>query len=75
MKSVLNFSTSPKVFLSSEIANFAESANPKDGISFSIGGSGTHLNVNKAKLYHQIPDEAMTKGMTQSPVNVITIIR
>ena len=75
MKRVLNLSTSPSVFLISLIAKLAESPNPRDSISFSIGGSGTHLNVNRAKQYHQIPDEAMQNGIIQSPSRSMTIAR
>ena len=75
MNNVLNFSISPRVFLISEIANFADDMKSKDGISFSIGGSGTNLKVTNAKPYHQIPDDAITKGITHSPVKVKTIPR
>ena len=75
MNRVLNLSTSPRVFLISEIANFAESLIPRDSISFSIGGSGTHLKVKRAKQNHQIPDEAMQNGIIQSPSSNMTIAR
>ena len=39
-----NFSTSLRVFLSSEMANFVDATNPPDG------SSATNLNVNKARL-------------------------
>ena len=66
MKRVLNLSTSPTVFLISLRASLVDSTRPRDSISFSIGGSGTHLNVYRAKPYHQIPEVARAKLIAQS---------
>ena len=66
MKSVLNLSTSPMVFLISLIAREADSFTPNDSISFSIGGSGTQLNVSRAKPYHQIPEVAIASWVAHS---------
>ena len=75
MNKVRNLCTSEMVFRISFKAIFADSLKPKAGISSLIGGSGTHLNVNKANPYHQAADEAITNGMTQSPVSASTMPR
>ena len=48
-------------------ANFAAFLNFNFSISFSIGGSGTHIKVKSAKPYHQIPAVAIQKGIIDAP--------
>ena len=63
------------VFRISFKARLADSLKPSEAISSLIGGSGTHLNVNKANPNHHAADEAITNGMTQSPVSASTMPR
>ena len=75
MNRVLKLLMSPNVDLTSPSAILVESITPIGSISFSIWGSGIILKVIWANPSHHRPDDAITKGITQSPSKFSTMIR